>query len=167
VHRRWAIAILAFHLAVLAVAAITGIWLLPVLVTLANFTANWWKYFIGTTMHTGLRDNVPDFRKCCRTIKLDPFSRFIYWNMNYHAEHHMFAAVPCYNLRKLSKEIAWDMPAPRTLIGAWREMRMAWRKQQEDPTYQYDTPVPDHSETEAQQDPEASSIGDLAPKDLG
>ena len=34
------------------------------------------------------------------------------------------------------------MPKPRTLVGAWREMRQTWHKQQEDPTDQYDTAVP-------------------------
>ena len=27
--------------------------------------------------------------------------RFWYWHMNFHIEHHMYAAVPCYNLEKL------------------------------------------------------------------
>ncbi len=164
--KNWARAILVFHAAVLVVAAVFNLWMLPVLITLANFVGNWWRYFIGVTMHTGLRDNVPDFRKCCRTIKLDPFSRFIYWYMNYHTEHHMFAAVPCYNLGKLSKEIASDMPKPRTLVQAWREMREVYRKQKEDPSYQYDTPVPGDSDREKKQDQLAASIGDLAPESL-
>ena len=163
---RWARLVLAFHLGILAVAIGTGWWLLPVLLTLSNFIANWWRFFVGITMHTGLRDNVADFRKCCRTIKLDPFSRFIYWYMNYHTEHHMFAAIPCYNPKALSGEIAWDMPKPRTLIEAWREMREAYRKQQDDPSYQYDTPVPEHSDGPVDQDPLAAGIGDLAPKGL-
>jgi fatty acid desaturase len=86
--------------------------------------------------------------------------------MNYHTEHHMFAAIPCYNLKRLSREIAWDMPKPRTLIGAWREMREAYRRQRDDPSYQYDTPVPDHSDGAASQDPLAAGIGDLAPEGL-
>ncbi len=50
-------------------------------------------------------------------------------HMNWHCEHHMYAAVPCYNLKALHKEIAHDMPLPRTLIGAWQEMRMIWCRQ--------------------------------------
>lgn len=42
--------------------------------------------------HAGLSDNVPDFRLCCRTMILNPFFRFLYWHMNYHTEHHMYAA---------------------------------------------------------------------------
>ena len=31
---------------------------------------------------------------------LDPLSSFC-WHMNWHLEHHMFAGVPCYNLKAL------------------------------------------------------------------
>jgi len=75
--RRWAWALLLFHAAVIAVSIVFRLWLLPVLVTFGGFIANWWMYFVGKPMHAGLRDNVPDFRLCCRTITLDPFSRFI------------------------------------------------------------------------------------------
>ena len=66
-----------------------------------------------------------------------------------------------------------DMPVPRTLIGAWREMRQTWRRQQEDPDYVFDTPLPPtarpavlHEKDVAESDELASSIGDLAPKAL-
>lgn len=138
----WARLVVAFHIAVLGLGIALSLPMLPVVVSLGTFVGSWWKYFIGLTMHSGLRDNVPDWRKCARTIKLDPFSRFIYWNMNFHAEHHMYAAIPCYNLKKLSREIAWDMPKPRTLVEAWKEMRYVYKRQQTEPDYQWDTPVP-------------------------
>ena len=93
-------------------------------------------------MRCGLRSDLPDFRKCVRTITLDPISEFLYWHMNWHLEHHMFAAVPCYNLPKLHQVVADDMPKPRTMLGAWEEMRETYRKQMEHPTYEFDTPVP-------------------------
>ena len=141
----WARLVTLFHAAVIAVGVALELWMLPVVVTLGSFIGSWWKVFVGFTMHAGLRDNVADFRKCARSVKLDPFSRFIYWNMNYHIEHHMFGAIPCYNLRKLSREIAWDMPKPRSIREAWREMRDTWERQQTDPAYQFDTPVPENS----------------------
>ncbi len=142
---RWARLVLLFHLAVLATGIATGLSMLPVVVTLGPFIANWWRVLIGRTMHNGLRDNVPDWRKCARTVKLDPLSRFLYWNMNYHIEHHMYAAVPCYNLPKLCREVAWDFPKPRTIRDAWREMHFVYKKQQEEPGFQWDTPVPDRT----------------------
>jgi fatty acid desaturase len=87
--------------------------------------------------------------------------------MNWHIEHHMYAAVPCYNLRKLNELVADDMPEPRTLIGAWKEMRQIWRKQEQDQNYQFDTKVPDlQKKHNSFEDPLISSIGDLAPHSL-
>ena len=103
-------------------------------------------------------------------MRLNPLFSFLYWRMEWHTEHHMYAGVPCYNLGKLYEEIADDMPEPRTLIGAWREMRMVWRKQKEDPDYQFDTPLPATARSVRSDTPDEieleSSIGDLAPEGL-
>jgi fatty acid desaturase len=158
-----------FHLAVVVVSVVFGLWPLMLVVTFGTFFGNGLRYIVGVPMHAGLRTNVADFRKCVRTITLDPFTSFLYWRMNYHTEHHMFAAVPCYNLKKLHAEVAHDMPQKRSLVGAWKEMRTTWRAQQTDPDYQYDTPVPTASDgTSADgaagtQDPDAASLGDLGP----
>jgi fatty acid desaturase len=162
----WAWLLLLFHAAVISVSIVFRLWLLPVLVTLGPFIASLWMYLVGMPMHTGLRDNVPDFRLCVRTITLDPFSRFIYWYMNYHTEHHMYAAVPCYNLPRLAKAIEADMPKPRSLFGAWKEMREIYKRQKKEPAYQFDTPVPPRRKAAAPQDALGASIGDLAPKAL-
>ena len=57
--------------------------------SLFPFIGNWWAHFVGLPMHAGLRDNVTDFRKCVRSITLDPFSEFIYWHMNWHRAPHV------------------------------------------------------------------------------
>ena len=102
-----------------------------------------------------------------RTITLDPVSQFLYWHMNWHLEHHMYAAAPCYNLQELHRAVAHDMPEPRTLIGAWKEMRETWKRQQNDPNYAYDTPVPSSAvDNQVEADPFAASIGGLAPRAL-
>ena len=106
------------------------------------FVGNWLAYLCGKPMHAGLRDNVPDFRLCVRSNTLHPFISFLYWRMNWHAEHHMFAGVPCYNLKKLAAAIAGDMPVPRTLLGSWREMLAIEKRRKDDPGYQFDTPLP-------------------------
>ena len=118
---RWARLILLFHAVVIAVAVAFQLWLLPVFITLSRVLANWLKSPAVFLQHAGLRDNVPDFRKCTRTIKLDPISSMMYWHMNWHVEHHMYPWVPCYNLPRLNRAIASDLPEPRGLLGAWRE----------------------------------------------
>ena len=84
-------------------------------------------------------------------------------------QHHMFANVPCYNLKSLHAEIAHDMPTPRTLVGAWKEMRTTWLKQQEDPSYEYDTPIPaatkEKTDAMEAQRKEAANLGGIAPSE--
>jgi fatty acid desaturase len=42
---------------------------------------------------------------------MNPVSRWIYWNMNYHVEHHMFPMVPYHALPRLHALIK-RRPAP-------------------------------------------------------
>ncbi len=170
-HRKsigWSRILLAFHSTVLVVAVVTGQWVLPLILTIPSFIANWGSYFLGIAQHCGLQNNVPDFRKNTRSMTLNPVAEFLYWRMNWHIEHHMYAGVPCYNLKALSREIADDMPKPRTLLGAWREMREIWRRQQDDPDYQFDTPLPPTANRARSKTAgaEESSIGELAPEGL-
>lgn len=161
----WARYLIAVHLSFAVFAVLIGYPILILIVSLHPFMGNWLRYFVGAPMHCGLRSDVSDFRKCVRTITLDPISEFLYWHMNWHLEHHMFAAVPCYNLKKLYEAVAEDMPKPRTLIGSWKEMLAVVKQQEADPAFEFDTPVPPQrtrKEKEQQLELEAS-IGDLAP----
>ncbi len=170
-HRKsilWSRILLLFHGSVLVVAVVTGLWVLPLIFSVSVFIANWLSYFVGLTQHCGLREDTPDFRKNTRSIKLNPLFSFLYWRMNWHIEHHMYAGVPCYNLSKLYREIAHDMPEPRTLRGAWQEMRETWKRQKTNPDYQFDTPLPPTAKAERQgaADKLERSIGELAPEGL-
>ena len=161
----WARYLIAVHLSFAVFAVLIGYPILILIVSLHPFIGNWLRYFVGAPMHCGLRSDVSDFRKCVRTITLDPISEFLYWHMNWHLEHHMFAAVPCYNLKKLYEAVSEDMPKPRTLIGSWQEMLEVVKQQEADPAFEFDTPVPPQrtrKEKEQQLELEAS-IGDLAP----
>ena len=124
-HRRaiqWSRLLLVFHGWVFVLAWVTGLWILPIVLSLFNFIGNWLGYFLGLPQHCGLRENVPYFRKTVRSMRLHPILEFLYWHMNWHTEHHMYAGVPCYNLKQLHHAVKDDMPKPRSLLGAWREM---------------------------------------------
>jgi len=175
--RRWCRVTLLFHVAVAAISAATGLWVLPILISVAPFIANFVLYSVALPQHCGLKGSNPDFRKCARSIRLGPVLTFLYWQMNWHAEHHMYAAVPCYNLKKLAREISADMPEPRSLRMAWKEMRETWVRQQSDPSYQFDLPLPAsaspgvvssaNSDSPATRDADLeNSIGELAPDGL-
>ena len=163
---RWSQIQLGFHIFVLVLAVSTGLWVLPFIITIPSYTANWLSYFLGLTQHCGLRQNTTDFRKNTRSIRLPKFLEYLYWHMNWHTEHHMYAGVPCYNLRNLADEIKKDMPEPKSLFEAWKEMLDTWQTQKSNPTYAFDTPVPENSKNTNKLPSEAKSIGDLAPKGL-
>jgi fatty acid desaturase len=132
----WARATLLFHAALVALFILSGQWILLFLVTFAPFIGNWLNFLCGFTQHAGLPPSVPDFRVCCRTVLLGPLPRFLYWNMNYHVEHHMFAGVPFYNLPQLRREIEWDVPvARRGFRRVWGEILPAVRRQRDEPDY--------------------------------
>lgn len=163
---RWSRLLLFFHGGVLLISLLSGWWVLPLVITVPAYIANIGSYLLGTTQHCGLMENTPDFRKNTRSITINPLLRFLYWHMNWHTEHHMYAGVPCYNLKALALEINSDIPEPKTLVGAWQEMRETWRCQKADPNFVYDAPVPTPAVGEGMQsgDAMANSIGDLAPK---
>ncbi len=127
----------------------TGQWawlMVPVVVSFSDCFGGWLLYLCNNTQHVGLTDKVPDFRICCRSVKLPGFASFLYWRMEYHIEHHMYAAVPCYNLPKLQKAIAHDLPERKGLVAAWKEIGMIVKKQAEDPNYQFIQTLPPDSE---------------------
>jgi fatty acid desaturase len=78
---------------------------------------------MGAPQHLGMDPQLPDFRRNSRTYTCSPLLGFCYWNMQYHLEHHMYPAVPFFNLPKLRSEIESQLPpAPHGLIATWREI---------------------------------------------
>ncbi len=146
----WARVLLIGHTSIVAVAIYFGLWALPLIVSFAGFYGGWLKYLCVVPQHAGLQDAVPDFRLCCRTIILNPFLRFLYFQMNYHTEHHMYPAVPCYNLAKLHRLIKHQMPdCPRGLWATWRQLLSIRKKQLAEPGYQYVPELPTDDATTA------------------
>ena len=112
-----------FHVLFAVFAIATGHWFLIVVVSLPMFYGgSWYHTLVHDTMHVGRQSEVDDFRACCRTVKVDPFTSLMFWHMEWHTEHHAFAAIPCYNLRKFHKLTAEHWDPPQSLIEAWREM---------------------------------------------
>jgi fatty acid desaturase len=79
---------------------------------------------------------VLDHRLNTRTVKMCVVNRFLYWNMNYHVEHHMFPMVPYYRLAELHEEIKHDCaPVYPSLWAAYREIIPAVLHQLRDQEY--------------------------------
>ena len=109
-------------LAIYLATVLLALWLhsiLPLMVIgLPRLYGAWHHVMTGIAQHGGLADNVNDHRLNSRTVLMNRVSRFIYWNMNYHVEHHMFPMVPYHALPRLHALIAHDLPAPTPSIAA-------------------------------------------------
>ena len=105
--------------------------ILPLMVIgLPRIYGAWHHVMTGLLQHGGLADNVIDHRLNTRTVYMNPISRFIYWNMNYHVEHHMFPLVPYHRLPDLHAAIGHDLPPPnRSIVEAYAEMWPVLRRQ--------------------------------------
>lgn len=115
-------------------------WILIPIVVLP-FYSGWLATLCVAPQHKGMQSQVPDFRRCCRTVIQDPLTNFLYWQMNYHIEHHMYAGVPFFNLRKLHRLVQEDggPQPPRGLIDTWREIFIIDRRQREEPGVAFDS----------------------------
>jgi fatty acid desaturase len=141
----WARFMFIGHAILLGLFIYFELWILIFTVNFGYFFATFLVHGCELQQHAGLGQNIPDWRVIAYTADFGPVMSFLYWNMNYHAEHHMYAAVPFYNLPKLHRELQWDMPKP--IRGYWRGLlhvlRMK-RRQKHDPDYRY---MPEFPET--------------------
>jgi MocE subfamily Rieske [2Fe-2S] domain protein len=118
--------------------------LLPLMfIGLPTLYGSWLMPIYGYTQHAGLAENVLDHRLNCRTVNMNFIHRFLYWNMNFHLEHHMFPLVPYHQLPKLHEMVKPDSPPPYTSIwNAWCEIVPAVLRQVKDPAYHVKRKLP-------------------------
>jgi fatty acid desaturase len=137
--------IVAIHLAIIALAVSTGSIVPLVLTSFATCYGAWALFYVALTQHVGLAEDVTDFRLNTRTVYMNFVWRFVYWNMNYHLEHHMYPMVPFHALKDLHEEIKADCPPP--YHGNWQVYRTeiipTLRRQLNDPSYHVRRPLPD------------------------
>jgi fatty acid desaturase len=135
---------LAIHAAAIATAVVLQSWL-PVLLVgvLPTMYGTWLQVYFGMTQHQGLAEDVLDHRLNTRTVRMNPVFRFLYWNMNYHIEHHMFPMMPYHALPRLHAAIRHDTPEPcSSTLHAFAEIIPALIRQRRDPGYTILRPLP-------------------------
>jgi fatty acid desaturase len=128
------------HMAIYAAAIIWALasWSFLPLVLIGGpcIYGTWHMVMAGMLQHGGLAEDILDHRLNSRTVYMNPISRWIYWNMNYHVEHHMFPMVPYHALPALHALIKSDLPNPKTsIINAYSELIPALWRQRSDPGY--------------------------------
>jgi fatty acid desaturase len=118
--------------------------LLPLMfIGLPSFYGAWLYNFTGITQHAGMPENVTDHRLNCRTVYMNPVLRFLYWNMNYHVEHHMYPMVPFHALPRLHDAIKADTPPPYpSCWAAYQEILPAIVRQTREPEFHVVRPLP-------------------------
>jgi len=149
-HRNWARITLIGHLLLAVLFIVTGHWFMIFLFDIGGY-CGWLGFLCGSPQHYGMSPNVPDHRLSCRTYTCSWLPAFLYWNMQYHVEHHMFPAVPFFNLPKLRKAIEHDLPpAHHGFWATWKEMLAIHRQTQTDPSYTFVPPLPHSTGTRAE-----------------
>jgi Na+-transporting NADH:ubiquinone oxidoreductase subunit F len=124
------------YVATIALAIATHSVLPLLLVGFPNLFGTWLGVLYGYTQHAGLAEDVLDHRLNCRTIYMNAVNRYLYWNMNYHVEHHMYPLVPYHALPQLHAAVKEDCPAPYpSLLAAWREIIPTVFRQIADPAH--------------------------------
>lgn len=135
---------LAIYSAVIAVAIATRSILPLLFIGLPNLYGSWLMVVYGLTQHAGLAENVLDHRLNCRTVYMNPIHRYLYWNMNFHVEHHMFPLVPYHALPRLHAAVKHDCPTPyHGLVAAYREIVPTILRQVRDPAYHVKRRLPE------------------------
>lgn len=74
--------------------ALLAFWLAPRLIAEPSLR------LVRMAEHTGMEENA-DWLANTRTTLSNPLVRFLYWQMPYHAEHHLAPSVPFHNLKAL------------------------------------------------------------------
>jgi fatty acid desaturase len=127
---------LLIYAAVIASCIYWGTLLPAMLIGLPSFYGGGLYLIFGLTQHAGLAEDVLDHRLNCRTVYMNPIFRFLYWNMNYHIEHHMFPMVPYHALPALHADLKADMPPPYpSTLAAYREIIPALLRQAKEPAW--------------------------------
>ena len=101
-----------------------------------SFYGKWLMVAYGVTQHAGLAEDTLDHRLNSRTVRMNRLHRYLYWNMNFHIEHHMFPTVPFHALPALHEHVKADLPP--VYPGFWvtyGEILRAARGQAKDPSF--------------------------------
>ena len=120
-----AISVLLFQAAVFVLLSQFSI-SLALIVAVSPFLFSLPNRILEICQHLGLELHSDDFRKNTRTVRMSYFLEFLYSNMNYHMEHHMFPGIPYYNLPQLHQKLRQDEFVPQADTGLLSATKIAF-----------------------------------------
>ena len=123
-------ACLALHIVPIAAALVLRSWLPILLFTVPRLYGGFLMWILILAQHSGLAEDVLDYRLNTRTMRLNPVLSFLYLHMEYHTEHHIFPNIPFHSLAKFRSHVEDQMP--RAYNGLWEtykeEIPVLWRQ---------------------------------------
>jgi fatty acid desaturase len=135
---RWARFQLVSAVVMIAVFSYFQLWVLIYLLVFGGFFATAIGRLTGAIQHQGLSESTPDWRLVAHTVEVNPLVRFLYWNMNYHIEHHMYAAVPFWQLPKFHEAVKKHLPeGPKSFSAGLRLVLSIKKRQKAEPGFTY------------------------------
>ena len=109
---------MAGYAALLAWAVIGQTWVPMLYFFIPRFAGAFAVYAFITTQHMAMAQDVFDHRLCTRSMTNGWLGRVLYWNMNYHVEHHIYPSVPFHALPALNAAIRDQLPEPSPSLWA-------------------------------------------------
>lgn len=103
-----ALSVLGFHMISIALFVSAGLYWLILLINFAPFFFSIFNRILAVAQHYGLSSEAHGMRgylSNSRTVRLGPVLGFLYANMNFHVEHHIYPQIPFYNLERVHDRI--------------------------------------------------------------
>lgn len=97
---------------ILAIAAWSGSFYLVAVFFGGRIAGQWVIQLFINSQHMCMREDIADHRYSTRSMACGYLTRLLYWNMNYHIEHHLYPGVPFHALPRLSRIVAPQLPVP-------------------------------------------------------
>jgi len=99
-----------------------------------RLAGGWVPQLFINSQHMCMSEAVADHRYCTRSLACILPVRVLYWNMNYHIEHHLYPGVPFHALPAISKLVKDELPVPiRGAVMANLEILRVIRRQVNEP----------------------------------
>jgi fatty acid desaturase len=121
---------------ILASPLILGSAFLPVAFFGARITGGWIVQLFINSQHMCMSEAVADHRLSTRSLDCALPVRVLYWNMNFHIEHHLYPGIPFHALPKVNQLVSQELPEPtRGAARANLEILRAIGRQAKDPSW--------------------------------
>ena len=87
-------------------------WMLVLFLVIPRLIGGVTMQLFTNIQHAEMQEDQPDIRKSTRSFTTNRFARFLYMNMSWHVEHHLYPTVPFHALPSLNQALRGQLPEP-------------------------------------------------------